>query len=70
LSEQLQKRITPELKYLQVKWAAHLPYATSTRLLQEVLSLNDCISTTGAKSRIRGALDFGGAPGRPARSRR
>ncbi len=43
VSEQLQKRVTPELEYLQVKWAAHLPYATSTRLLKEVLPLNDCI---------------------------
>jgi len=26
LSGQLAKRITPELEYLQIKWAAHLPY--------------------------------------------
>jgi hypothetical protein len=53
LSEGLPKRITPELEYLQVKWAAHLPYAASTALLKEVLPLHDCISTTGAKARIR-----------------
>jgi len=53
LSEHLPKRITPELEYLQIKWAAHLPYATSTTLLKEVLPVSYCISTTGAKSRIR-----------------
>ena len=29
--------MTPELEYLQVKWAAHLSCATATRLLSEVL---------------------------------
>jgi predicted DNA-binding protein (UPF0251 family) len=53
LADALRCRITPELEYLQVKWAAHLPYATSTRLLKEVLPLQNCISTTGAKTRIR-----------------
>jgi hypothetical protein len=33
--------------------SAHLPYATATRLLKEVLPLQNCISTTGAKNRIR-----------------
>jgi hypothetical protein len=53
LSQALPKRITPELEYLQVKWAAHLPYAASTELLKEVLPLQECISATGAKTRIR-----------------
>jgi hypothetical protein len=53
LSEGLPKRITPELEYLQVKWAAHLPYAAATALLKEVLPLQECISATGAKTRIR-----------------
>jgi hypothetical protein len=27
-------RVSPELEYLQVKWAAHLPYAVATALLK------------------------------------
>jgi hypothetical protein len=53
LTEVLRSRTTPELEYLQVKWAAHLPYATSTALLKEVLPLENCISTTDAKNRMR-----------------
>ncbi len=53
LSQALPKRVTPELEYLQVKWAAHLPYSASTELLKEVLPLQECISATGAKTRIR-----------------
>jgi len=55
LSQALPKRITPELEYLQVKWAAHLPYAAATALLKEVLPLQDAISTSSAKSRMRTA---------------
>jgi hypothetical protein len=53
LSQALPKRITPALEYLQVKWAAHLPYAAATALLKEVLPLQDAISTSSAKSRMR-----------------
>ncbi len=53
LSQALPKRITPALEYLQVKWAAHLPYAAATALLKEVLPLQDAISTSRAKSRMR-----------------
>jgi hypothetical protein len=38
---------------LQVKWAAHMPYAAATALLKEVLPLQECVSATGAKTRIR-----------------
>jgi hypothetical protein len=55
LSQALPKRITPALEYLQVKWAAHLPYAAATALLKEVLPLQDAISTSSAKSRMRTA---------------
>jgi hypothetical protein len=55
LSEALPKRVTPELEYLQVKWAAHLPYAAATTLLKEVLPLQNSISTTGTKNRVRTA---------------
>jgi hypothetical protein len=41
------------MEYLQAKWAAHLPYAAATAMLKEVLPLQDSISTTGAKNRIR-----------------
>jgi hypothetical protein len=43
------------LEYLQVKWAAHLPYAAATALLKGVLPLQNSISTTGSKNRIRTA---------------
>jgi hypothetical protein len=55
LSQALPKRITPALEYLQVKWAAHLPYAAATALLKEALPLQDAISTPSAKSRMRTA---------------
>jgi hypothetical protein len=53
LSEGLSRRVTPELEYLQLKWAAHMPYAAATALLKEVLPLQECVSATGAKTRIR-----------------
>jgi len=34
LSQALPKCVTPELEYLQTKWAAHLPYAAATTLLK------------------------------------
>ena len=37
-------RVTPELEYLQAKWAAHLPYRQATELLREVLLLDKGIS--------------------------
>jgi hypothetical protein len=46
-------RMSPELEYLQVKWAAHLPYAAVTKLLKEILPLNQTISTAGVQNRIR-----------------
>ncbi|MBK6650125.1 MAG: ISKra4 family transposase [Betaproteobacteria bacterium] len=45
--------VTPELEYLQAKWAAHLSYATATRLLSETLPIADAISVSGAKRRVR-----------------
>lgn len=46
-------RMSPELEYLQVKWAAHLPYAATTKLLKEILPLDQAISTAGVKNRVR-----------------
>lgn len=45
--------VTPELEYLQVKWAAHLPYAAAAQLLAEVLPISLAISVTGVKRRVR-----------------
>jgi hypothetical protein len=40
LSKAIPQRATPELEYLQAKWAAHLPYRQAVELLQEVLPLD------------------------------
>ena len=53
LCKAVPQRVTPELEYLQVMWSAHLPYAHATALLKEVLPLQNSISTTGTKNRIR-----------------
>ena len=53
LCKALPKRVTPELEYLQVKWAAHLPYREATALLKEVLPLDKGISFSGTRDRIR-----------------
>jgi hypothetical protein len=52
LSKALPKRVTPELEYLQVKWAAHLPYRTATVLLKEMPPLDKTISFSGARNRV------------------
>lgn len=56
-------QMTPELEYLQVKWAAHLPFAAAAKLLTEVLPIDECISATGVRRRV---LAFGAALDRPA----
>lgn len=63
--EVLPTRVTPELEYLQVKWAAHLPYAQAVALLGEVLPIGDALSVSGVKRRVRAvgeALETGQAP--------
>jgi hypothetical protein len=35
LSKTLTRRVTPELEYLQAKWAAHLPYRQATAMLKQ-----------------------------------
>jgi hypothetical protein len=54
----LPRRATPELEYLQAKWAAHLPYRQAAELLCEVLPLDKGISLGGIR---RGVLDAGRA---------
>jgi len=53
LSKALPSRVTPELEYLQAKWAAHLPYRQATSMLKEVLPLDKGISFSGTRDRIR-----------------
>ena len=51
LCKALPKRVTPELEYLQVKWAAHLPFRQAAALLKEVLPLDKGISFSGTRDR-------------------
>ena len=37
LSKTLTRRVTPELEYLQAKWAAHLPYRQAPIMLKDVV---------------------------------
>ena len=45
--------LTPELEYLQVTWAAYIPYAATISLLAEILPIADSISVSGVKRRVR-----------------
>ncbi len=54
----LPRRVTPELEYLQAKWAAHLPYRQATELLCEVLPLDKALSLGSIR---RGMIDAGRA---------
>jgi len=45
--------MTPELEYLLVKWAAHLPFSTATALLTELLPIEGAIPVSGVKRRVR-----------------
>ncbi|MFS0757594.1 hypothetical protein ABC383_23270 [Noviherbaspirillum sp. 1P10PC] len=50
LGAELAGRLSPELEYLQVKWAAHLPYAVATALLKKTLPVDQAISVSGHKN--------------------
>lgn len=52
LCKAFSQRVTPELEYLQAKWAAHLPYRQAVELLQEVLPLDKGISLGSTRRRI------------------
>ncbi|EDZ99360.1 hypothetical protein BH160DRAFT_5322 [Burkholderia sp. H160] len=52
LCKAVHQRVTPELAYLQAKWAAHLPYRQATELLREVLPLDKGISFGSTRRRI------------------
>ena len=62
LCKAVHQRVTPELEYLQAKWAAHLPYRQVTELLREILPLDKGISFGSTRRRILAvgsALDAG-----------
>lgn len=50
LAAALLGRLSPELEYLQVKWAAHLPYVVATALLKETLPVDQAISISGLRN--------------------
>ena len=50
LAAALPGRLSPELEYLQVKWAAHLLYAVTTALLKETLPVDQAISISGLRN--------------------
>ena len=52
LCKAMPQRVTPELEYLQAKWAAHLPYRQATELLREVLPLDKAISLGSTRRRV------------------
>jgi hypothetical protein len=52
LCKAVRQRVTPELEYLQAKWAAHLPYRQATELLREVLPLDKGISFGSTRRRV------------------
>jgi hypothetical protein len=52
LCKAVHHRVTPELEYLQAKWAAHLPYRQATELLREILPLDKGISFGSTRRRI------------------
>jgi hypothetical protein len=52
LPRTLTGRVTPELEYLQAKWAAHLPFRQAKAMLKEVLPLDKGISSSGIRDRI------------------
>lgn len=52
LASAIPLRVSPELEYLQVKWAAHLRYAVATALLKETLPIDQAVSTSGLRNRV------------------
>ena len=53
----LPERVNPQLEQLQVKFAAHLAYAWAVEVLQELLPLDECISVSATKNRVRAMAD-------------
>ena len=53
LAELLQERSSPELVYLETKFAALVSYGLTVELLKEVLPISQELSTTAIRQRIR-----------------
>jgi hypothetical protein len=62
LAELLPERTSPELLYLETRWAALMSYGMMVKLLQDVLPISRDISTTAVRlgvSRLADRLDRG-----------
>lgn len=57
LAELLPERTTPELQYLQTKWAALMSYGVTTKLLEEVLPLAKHVSTATLSAQVARVAD-------------
>jgi hypothetical protein len=53
LAELLQERSSPELVYLETKFAALVSYGLTVELLKEVLPIGQDLSTTTIRQRVR-----------------
>jgi hypothetical protein len=53
LAELLQERSSPELVYLETKFAALVSYGLTVELLKEVLPISQELSTTAIRQRVR-----------------
>ena len=60
LAELLPERASPELLYLETRWAALMSYGMTVKLLQDVLPISRDMSTTAVRhdvSRLADRLD-------------
>lgn len=57
LAKLLPDRTTPELQYLQNKWAALMSYGLTVKLLEEVLPLDKCVSTATLSAQVARVAD-------------
>ena len=52
LADRLPERTTPELLYLETKWASLVSYGMTARLLKDVLPINDKLSAMSVKNHL------------------
>lgn len=55
LAELLPERTTPELRYLQTKWASLMSYGMTVDLLKDVLPVSDDLSTWAIRTDVERA---------------
>ena len=53
MAERLPERTSPELVYLETKFAALVSYGLSVELLREVLPIGQDLSTTAIRQHVR-----------------